>query len=60
MPINQAAREHGIPTTTLKDRVSGRVLHGTKSGPVLYLTKDEENGLESYLINSRQIGYGKT
>ena len=28
MDINEAARVHGIPTTVLKDRVSGRVTHG--------------------------------
>ena len=28
--INKAAREHGVPATTLKDRVSGCVAHGTK------------------------------
>ena len=27
---NKAAREHGVPATTLKDRVSGRVAHGCK------------------------------
>jgi len=32
-PINQAARDHGIPKTTLKDRVSGRVVHGVRPGP---------------------------
>ena len=28
--INQAARQHGVPASTLKDRLSGRVIHGTK------------------------------
>ena len=41
--INQAAREYGVPRTTLKDQVSGRVKHGgTKSGPQPYLSVDEE------------------
>jgi len=28
--VNQAAKEFGVPTTTLKDRISGRVKHGKK------------------------------
>ncbi len=28
----RAATEYGVPKTTLKDRPSGRVIHGTKSG----------------------------
>lgn len=32
--ISSAARDHGIPVTTLKDRLSGRVQHGTNPGPV--------------------------
>ena len=28
--ISGAAREHGVPRTTLQDRVLGKVTHGTK------------------------------
>ena len=35
--INQAAREYGVPASTLKDHLSCRVVHGTKPGPVSYL-----------------------
>ncbi len=31
--INMAAIAHGVPRTTLMDRLSGRVIHGTKMGP---------------------------
>ena len=31
--INQAAHEHGVLRTTLKDRVSGKVTHGSNPGP---------------------------
>ena len=33
MGTNQAARAHGVPPTTLKDRLAGRVKHGTRPGP---------------------------
>ena len=37
--ISQAARDHGVPKTTLYDRVSGRVVHGSKPGPQPYLSR---------------------
>ena len=57
--INQAAKDHGVPASTLKDRLSGRVIHGSKPGPPPYLTPDEESALESYLLECAKIGYGK-
>ena len=38
MGINRAVLEFGVPPTTLKDRIAGRVVHGSKSGPKPYLT----------------------
>ena len=45
MGMNRAAIEHGVPRTTLKDRLSGRVIHGTNIGPKHYLTQEEEKQL---------------
>ena len=59
MGVNQAAREHGIPCTTLKDRLSGRVEHGKKSGPKPYLTSQEDE-LATFLTEASNIVYGKT
>ena len=47
--INQAAREYGVPASTLKDRLSCRVVHGTKPGPVSYLNAEEEADLAVYI-----------
>ena len=58
--INKAAVLHGVPRTTLKDRLSGKVLHGTKPGPKCYLTCNEEHDLAEYLVEAAAIGYGKT
>lgn len=60
LSINSAARDHGIPPTTLKDRLSGRVNPGSKPGPLPYLNNDEETELEAYLVQSCKVGYGKT
>ena len=39
----------GLPPSTLKDRLSGRVLHGRKPVPVPYLLPDEEDELEDFV-----------
>ena len=33
--VNHSAIEHGVPRTTLKDRLTGQVKHSTKPGPVV-------------------------
>ena len=60
MPANRAATMYGVPRSTLKDRLSGRVVHGHKSGPRPYLDPDEEKELTDFLISSAECGYGKT
>ena len=50
----------GVPPTTLKDRLSGRVHHGVKSGPKQYLSCEEETELATFLTSCASVGYGKT
>ena len=57
--INKAAQDHGVPKTTLKDRLSGNVLHGQKPGPKAYLRESEERELGAFLKECAGIGYGK-
>ena len=57
--INKAALLHRVPPTTLKDRLSGRVFHGTNSGPKRYLDEQEELALADHLVELARIGYGK-
>ena len=54
--VNRAALEHGIPKTTLKNRISGKVIHGTNPGPSSFLTKEEENELVSFLTKACKMG----
>ena len=54
-----AAVKHGVPRSTLNDRLSGRVTHGTKPGPKPYLTTAEKE-LAEHLIEAASLGYGKT
>ncbi len=60
MGINMAAIAHGVPRTTLMDRLSGRVIQGTKMGPKSYLTREEEKELVDFLVNCSKMGYCKT
>ena len=60
MGMNRAAIEHGVSQTTLKDRLSGRIIHGTNIGPKPYLTQKEEKQLVEFLVNCCNMGYGKT
>ena len=50
MSSNKAADLHDVPRSTLKDRLSGRVSHGTKSGPVPYLSVTEEEELSTHYL----------
>jgi len=53
-----AAVKHGIP---LNNRLSGRVIHGTKPGPKPYLTTAQQKELAEQLIKAASFfDYGKT
>jgi len=54
---NKAAVIHGVTRSTLKDQLSGCIIHGQNLGPDPYLSVDEEKELATHLAN---IGYGKT
>lgn len=58
--IRRAAEQYGVPFTTLADRVSGRTQFGKRSGPVRYLSDEEEDELVSFVVGYSEIGYGYT
>ena len=55
--INEAAQMHDVPPMSW---ISGRVKHGTNSGPKQYLEASEENELAEFLKVSTAVGHGKT
>ena len=55
-----ASEMYGVPRTTLKDRLSGRVVHGTKPGPKPYLCHSEERELVDHLKKLSDLGMAKT
>ena len=60
LSVRRAAEEFGVPKSTLHDRVCGRVLTGSHSGPSRYLTDEEEDKLVHFLHGCASIGYGRT
>ena len=60
MSIRGAAEFYGVPKSTLGDRISGRVLPGSKSGPDTHLTSEEEEELAGFLCRTALIGHART
>ena len=58
MRQNRAAMEYGASRTTLKDRLSGRIIHWTNIGLKPYLTKEEVKELVDFLIASKRKNQG--
>ena len=56
--VNRAAIDHGMPPTTLKDKLSGE--RQENSGRPRYLNTEEENQLANFLKECSSVGYGKT
>ncbi len=42
LSVRQAAEQYQVPNSTLSDRVTGRVVFGSHSGPARYLSDTEE------------------
>jgi len=58
--ISQAAKDHGVPVSTLHDRISGKVSHGDKPGPKPLQSAVEEQQFSTFLVEFSKAGYGKT
>ena len=58
--MKRAAEQHGVPRTTLRDRISGHVQHGKKPGPEPYLNREEEEDLVNFIEEVAEVGFGKT
>lgn len=56
----QRASEIYVPKSTLGDKISGRVLPGSRSGPQPYLSEQKEKELVTFLCRSAAIGYSRT
>ena len=61
MSVYKAAKSHGVPEQTLRDRVNRRISIDTvKSGPDPVLSLEEEARLVSHIKELAEVGYGYT
>ena len=60
MSVRKAAEEHGVPRSTLHDKVSGKVALKARSGTKKHLTDEEEAYLVDFLVCCASIGYAKS
>ena len=58
--IREASEIYQVPKSTLHDRISGKVIHGSCSGPERYLTDAEENSLVKFLYKCSSIGFARS
>ena len=60
--ICRAAELYNVPQSTLYDRVSGKVMHGARSGsqPYLSIEEKEELIITNFLLETAKIGYAHT
>ena len=59
LSVRRAALEYDIPKSTLHDHLTGRVVCGGLSGPRKYLTDEEEDELEEFLVGCASVGFAK-
>lgn len=58
--VRQAAKEFGVPKSSLGDRVSGRVTPGTRSGPAQLITSADEELLVEFSLYMSRHGFPLT
>ena len=60
MGLNAVSRNFDVPTTTLRDRLGGRVEHSSTMGAKPYLNKVEKRALKDIMLNASDVGLDKT
>ncbi|KAF3705923.1 Tigger transposable element-derived protein 1 [Channa argus] len=58
--VRQAAKEFGVPKSSLGDRVSGRVIPGSRSGPAQLITSADEELLVEFSLYMSKHGFPLT
>jgi hypothetical protein len=54
MSIRRATQKHGVPKSTLSDRLNGIVPIKCRKGPQTYLTHSEESLIAAFIINAQK------
>ena len=58
--LREASRLYNVPVETLRRQTTGKVELDCKPGPSTVLTKEEEDRLNTYLIQMAEMGFGLT
>ena len=58
--VRHAAEEYNVPKSTLHDRISGKVVFGSQSGPPKYLSNKEEEELVNFILGCSSIGFPRS
>ena len=58
LSLRMAARQYGIPKSTLSLYVSGKLQIGARRGPASILSPEEEQRIVDYAVHMEEIGYG--
>ena len=58
--VRKASEMFGVPKSSLHDRTSGKVQHGSRAGRMPYLTPKEEKELVNFLLKCASMGYPHT
>nr|XP_057943275.1 uncharacterized protein LOC131138405 [Doryrhamphus excisus] len=58
--VRQAAKQFGVPKSSLGDRVSGRVTPGSRSGPAQLITSSDEELLVEFSLYMSKHGFPLT
>lgn len=53
----EAARQFGIPKTTILDKLAGRVPNESRPGPSTAPSKTDEDNLAMHIINTAKVGF---
>ena len=57
MFVRREAKEYNVLKSTLHDRLTGKVMFGSVSGPTKYLSDVEEEELVQFLLGCSSIGF---
>ena len=60
MGLRRAALEYDVPKSTLSDYSSGKSSFGVSSGPVRYLSTEEESEVVGWIAGCAEIGWAKS
>ena len=60
LSVRRAALQFDVPKSTLHDRLTGKVVSGGQSGPMKYLSDEEEDELEEFLVGCASLGFARS